>query len=73
MDSLSVRKKVSERIRAERIKAGYSNYDSLAYDTGLSRQTVWRAETGGNITIDTIVIICRQLKIPVSKIFKGIE
>jgi DNA-binding XRE family transcriptional regulator len=73
MDSLEVRKKVSDKIRSERIKAGYTSHEHLAWDSGLSRQTVWRAETGGNITLDTIVIICRQLKIPVYKLFDGIK
>jgi transcriptional regulator with XRE-family HTH domain len=73
MDTSVTRKKIGTRLKDLRIKAGYTNHDNLAYDTGLTRQTVWRAEKGENLTLDTLLIILKHLKISFEDFAKGIK
>ena len=73
MDTIVTRKKIGNKLRELRLKAGYSNYETLAYDTGLTRQTIGRAETGGNLTMDTFLIIIKFLKVSPEEFFKGIK
>lgn len=73
MDKLAFQKKVGKRLRELRIKAGYTSYEAFAYDYGLTRQTVGRAETGDNLKFDTFVDMLNALKISPEEFFKGIK
>lgn len=66
------KKEIGERIRKFRIRAGYTNHEIFAYEINLPRKTMWRAETGENITIDTLIRISEGLNIPLEEFFRGI-
>lgn len=73
MDRLVFKKKVGKRLRELRIKAGYSSYEAFAYENGLTRQTVGRAEVGDNLKFDTFVDMLNALKVSPEEFFKGIK
>jgi transcriptional regulator with XRE-family HTH domain len=73
MDKLAVKKKVGAKLRALRKRAGYGSYEAFAYDKGLTRQTVGRAEQGENLQFDTFFDILSALKISPEEFFKGIK
>lgn len=73
MDTLVTRKKVGKKLRELRIKAGYSSYESFAYEKGFTRQTIGRAEQGGNMQFDTFFEILNALKVSPEEFFKGIK
>ena len=50
-------KKISERIRQLRIDAGYTSYETFANEKNLPRMQYWRAETGANLTLQTLLKI----------------
>lgn len=71
MDSEKKLIKIGQRIRDLRIKAGYTAYDKFAYDHGFDRQSILRAETGKNITLNTLMKILKVHKISLEDFFKG--
>ncbi len=50
-------KQLGERLKALRIKSGYTNYEYFAYENNLGRSQYGKYETGGNIRFDTLVKI----------------
>lgn len=73
MDKQATRKRIGAKLKELRIKAGYSNYEYFAFDHGLNKQTVGRAETGKNITIDTLISLLVIFKVTPEEFFKGIK
>jgi transcriptional regulator with XRE-family HTH domain len=71
MDKLATRKKIGKKLRELRIKAGYGSYESFAYDKGLTRQTVGRAEQGENLKIDTLLDLLINLQVSPEDFFSG--
>lgn len=65
--------KIGAKLRELRIKKGYKSYENFAFDHGMTRQTVGRAEQGKNITIETLIKILRIHKITLEEFFKGIK
>lgn len=49
--------KLGARLKALRIKKGYTNYEYFAYDHGLGRSQYGKYEQGGNIQFDTLIKI----------------
>lgn len=48
---------ISSALKRLRIEKGYSNYDHLAYDIGMSRSQYGAYENGQNITLLTLMKI----------------
>ncbi|MCF8414612.1 MAG: helix-turn-helix transcriptional regulator [Crocinitomicaceae bacterium] len=62
---------VSERLKALRIAKGYTNYEYLAYEIGMSRSQLGTYENGANITIATLVKILDHLGVTLEEFFKS--
>ena len=66
-------KKVGERLKYFRKKAGYSNYEYFAYENGFSRPQYGKYEAGANIQLNTLMKILKALNISLEEFFKGFE
>ena len=66
-------KKIGERLKFYRKKAGYSNYEYFAYENNISRPQYGKYEAGANIQLNTLYRILKALKVTPEEFFKGIE
>jgi len=66
-------KAIAERLKKLRKENGYSNYEHIAFDLGMSRSAYWRLETGVNFELKTLIKICTLLGVSMEDFFKGIE
>ena len=63
---------IALRLKELRKSKGYSNYEHIAFELGMSRSAYWRLETGVNFELKTLIKICRLLDISLEEFFKGI-
>lgn len=66
-------KAIAERLKEIRKEKGYSNYEHIAFDLGMSRSAYWRLETGANFELKTLIKICGVLDVSLEEFFKGIN
>ncbi len=66
-------KKVGERLRYFRKKAGYSNYEYFAYEHDISRPQYGKYEAGANIQLNTLIKILKALNVSLEEFFKGFD
>ncbi len=64
-------KKVGERLKYYRKKAGYTSYEYFAYEHGFSRPQYGKYEAGANIQLNTLMKILRALNVTLEEFFKG--
>jgi transcriptional regulator with XRE-family HTH domain len=64
---------IATRLKELRKFKGYSNYEHIAFELGMSRSAYWRLETGVNFELKTLIKICRLLDISLEEFFKGID
>lgn len=64
---------IATRLKQLRKQKGYSNYEHIAFELGMSRSAYWRLETGVNFELKTLIKICRLLNISLEDFFKGID
>jgi len=64
---------VSSRLKKFRIEKGYTNYEHLAYDIGISRSQYGRYEKGANMKLTTLLKILNFLDVSVEDFFKGVD
>jgi transcriptional regulator with XRE-family HTH domain len=64
-------KKVGERLKYYRKKAGYSNYEYFAYENDFSRPQYGKYEAGANIQLNTLMKILKALDVSLEEFFKG--
>jgi len=62
--------KLGNRLKHFRKIKGYSNYERLAYDMGISRTQYGKYEAGGNIKYTTLVKILRHINVPLKDFFQ---
>lgn len=60
---------LGNRLRYYRKLKGYSNYEHLAYDLGISRSQYGKYENGGNIKFSTLCKILRFLDVSLKEFF----
>jgi transcriptional regulator with XRE-family HTH domain len=60
---------LGERLRYYRKLKGYTNYEHLAYDVGISRSQYGKYEKGGNIKFTTLCKILKHLDVSLSDFF----
>jgi transcriptional regulator with XRE-family HTH domain len=65
-------KAIAERLKFLRKAKGYSNYEHIAFELGMSRSAYWRLESGANFELKTLIKICRLLEISLEEFFQGI-
>ena len=58
------------RLKYFRKSKGYSNYEHLAYDLGISRSQYGKYEKGGNIKFTTLCKILNHLNVTLEEFFK---
>jgi transcriptional regulator with XRE-family HTH domain len=61
---------VTNRLKEIRIEKGYTSYEYLAYDIGVSRAQYGTYEKGANITITTLAKILDKLDVSFEEFFK---
>jgi len=70
-------KKIAEKVKELRIKAGFSSYEGFALHSGINRNSYFRfersASTGDNYTIALLIKITRGLNISLSDFFYDFE
>ncbi len=66
-------KKLGERIKHYRKKAGYTNYEYFAYDNGFNRPQYGKYEAGANIQFNTLLKILKALNVTFEEFFKGFD
>lgn len=64
---------IALRLKELRKSKGYSNYEHIAFELGMSRSAYWRLETGANFELKTLIKICRLLDVSLEEFFKGIK
>ena len=52
---------ISRRLKEIRISKGFTNYEHLAYEVGISRSQYGRYENGGNMKLTTLLKILNFL------------
>lgn len=60
---------LGKRLRYFRKQKGYTNYEHLAYDIGISRSQYGKYEKGGNIKFTTLCIILKHLDVSLADFF----
>jgi transcriptional regulator with XRE-family HTH domain len=72
MENLEEKKllELGERLRYYRKLKGYTNYEHLAYDLGVSRSQYGKYENGGNIKFSTLCKILDHLDVSLAEFFK---
>jgi len=61
---------IGRRLKEIRIAKGYTNYEYLAYEIGMSRSQLGTYENGANITIATLVKILDHMNVSLEEFFK---
>ncbi|RZJ76314.1 MAG: XRE family transcriptional regulator [Flavobacterium sp.] len=64
---------IAQRLKDLRKEKGYSNYEHIAYDLGMSRSAYWRLESGANFELKTLIHVCRLLNVSLEEFFKGVS
>lgn len=64
---------IALRLKELRKEKGYTNYEHIAFELGMSRSAYWRLETGVNFELKTLIKVCRLLNVSLEEFFKGID
>lgn len=64
-------KKIGERLKYFRKKAGYTNSDTFAYDNNISRPQYGKYEAGANIQLNTLIKILKLMDVTLEEFFQG--
>lgn len=64
---------ISSALKRLRIEKGYSNYDHLAYDIGMSRSQYGAYENGQNITLLTLMKILNHFEMTLVDFFEYVR
>ncbi|MFY9308767.1 MAG: helix-turn-helix transcriptional regulator [Bacteroidia bacterium] len=64
-------KKVGERLKYYRKKAGYTSYEYFAYEHEFSRPQYGKYEAGANIQLNTLIKILEAFGVSLEEFFKG--
>lgn len=66
-------KKIGERLKYYRKKAGYTNYEYFAYENNISRPQYGKYEAGANIQLTTLMKLLKALNVSLEEFFKGFD
>lgn len=64
-------KKIGERLRYFRKKAGYTNSEYFAYENNISRPQYGKYEAGANIQLNTLIKILKAMNVTLEEFFTG--
>ena len=63
---------VGERLQQIRKEKGFTNYEHIAYELGMSRSAYWRLENGDNFSLKTLLKVCKLLGVTFEEFFTGV-
>ena len=67
-------KKIAKRLRELRVDAGYTSYESFAWENGINRMQIWKMEKGEtNITLKSLYKILKVHGISYEEFFSSID
>lgn len=66
-------KKIGDRLKYFRKKAGCTNYEYFAYENDISCPQYGKYEAGANIQLNTLMKILKALNISLEEFFKGLD
>lgn len=66
-------KAIASRLKEIRKERGYSNYEHVAYELGMSRSAYWKLESGVNFQLKTLMKVCTLFNVSLSEFFKDID
>jgi transcriptional regulator with XRE-family HTH domain len=67
-------KKIGARIKALRIKAGYSSYETFAYEKGIDRAQYGKYERGADMRTSSIIRVLKMLDVTIQEFYsEGFE
>jgi transcriptional regulator with XRE-family HTH domain len=66
-------RKLDERLREYRKKAGYTNYEYFAYENGFNRPQYGKYEAGANIQFNTLIKILKALNVSFEEFFRDFD
>ena len=69
MDEKEVFEAIGDKLKALRKAKGYTNYEHLAYDLGISRSQYGKYEKGANMKISTLIKILNHFEISLEDFF----
>ncbi len=69
MDYEEQRIKLGERIKGLRIRKGYTNYESFAYEHNISRAQYGRYEKGQNIRFSSLIKLMNAFEMTLPEFF----
>jgi len=64
-------KKIGDRLRYFRKKAGYTNSEYFAYENNISRPQYGKYEAGANIQLNTLIKILKAMNVTLEEFFTG--
>lgn len=64
---------IADRLKELRKEKGYSNYEHIAFELGMSRSAYWRLETGVNFELKTLIKVCRLLNVSLAEFFSKMD
>jgi transcriptional regulator with XRE-family HTH domain len=73
LDESKSLKKIGDRLKYYRKKAGYTNYEYFAYEHGFSRPQYGKYEAGANIQLNTLMRILHALDVSLEDFFKDFD
>ena len=64
---------VAEKIKALRVKAGYTSYETFAFTNDINRVQYYRIEKGQNISLKTLIKVLKIHNLTLQEFFKDLE
>lgn len=64
---------IANRLKELRKEKGYTNYEHIAFELGMSRSAYWRLETGVNFELKTLIKVCRLLNVSLTEFFSKMD
>lgn len=64
-------KKIGNRLKYFRKKAGYTNSEYFAYENNISRPQYGKYEAGANIQLNTLIRILKLMDVTLEEFFTG--
>lgn len=72
-DDKKTLKKLGDRIKQHRVRAGYTSAERFAYDNDINRTQYVGYEAGKNITIPSLGKVLKALGVTFEEFFKGFD
>ena len=63
---------VAEKIKALRVKAGFTSYETFAFTKDINRVQYYRIEKGQNITLKTLIKVLKIHNLTIQDFFKDL-